>query len=391
MIPRVRVNYRTGDLLRAAREGSRPPSALRELSRLLADYFGGGEILPTISGRSALYLLLRSLPQSKVLVAAYTCKAVPEAAQLAGKTVHHVDSEADEFNARSKGFADLVDADTIVIATHQYGIPCEIEALAGICRKHSAPLIEDVAGAFGTRIHGKLAGTFGDAAFFSFDSTKLIQVPLKGGFVLSHNPQMFGRLKEEFARHTRPPTQFDSLRKLLAAGVLDRLANPQIYRAFHWLMFQLPGRTTADSAKLARTTTALHTSRMAEWQARIAIPQVERAGALISRRRELYEFYQNELSGLNGVRLPPRDRDQAWACIRFPILVPEPKVRFYQKCCAQGADLAFSFTYLGAPGHCREAHRLAARVLNLPFYDRLEPAEAVRVVRAVRKAAESIP
>ncbi len=54
----------------------------------------------------------------------------------------------------------------------------------------------------GTRIQGRLAGNFGDAAFFSFDSTKLINVPLKAGFVTVQSAEWFAELQAIFVRET---------------------------------------------------------------------------------------------------------------------------------------------------------------------------------------------
>lgn len=46
-------------------------------------------------------------------------------------------------------------------------------------------MIEDCAASLGTVYNGKLTGLFGNYAFFSFDSTKLVTVPSKGGFIIA--------------------------------------------------------------------------------------------------------------------------------------------------------------------------------------------------------------
>ncbi|MDO4988576.1 MAG: DegT/DnrJ/EryC1/StrS family aminotransferase [Synergistes sp.] len=59
-----------------------------------------------------------------------------------------------------------------IIPVHLYGQPCDMEKIIKIAKKHNLYVIEDCAQAHGARYKGKLAGTFGDAACFSFYPTK---------------------------------------------------------------------------------------------------------------------------------------------------------------------------------------------------------------------------
>jgi dTDP-4-amino-4,6-dideoxygalactose transaminase len=385
MIPRVRVNYTARDLARAATEPSKNPDPLLEMTDLLGKFMGSDKVMPTASGRGALYLLLHCLPQRKVLMPAYTCKAVAEAARLAGKILCYAECDQNGFNSSAELFAPLIDSDTIVIATHQYGIPCRIFEMSRICSERSAVLIEDVAAALGTRIGGRLAGSFGDAAFFSFDSTKIVNVPLKGGFLACRDSGLFHRLLEAREKLTHSLGGLNALRTVLAGLALSALSNPSLYGIFHALAFRIAGRTTADSDRLAHAPTLFYTTKMTRWQARIAIPQIKRLESLITRRRELYAYYQAELSSLKHIRLPAPDTEGQWACSRFPILVPEPKQRFYYECRRRGIDLAFSFSFPQAPRTFTVTHNICAKVVNLPFYDRLQGTERDHVVRVLHE------
>ena len=136
--------------------------------RLLAQYFGVADVVLTSSGRNSLFLLLSYLHHKKVIVPSYTCKAVTEAALMAGKQVVYVEVSLEDFNILPEKLVHLVDDDSIVIATHQYGNPCRIEEICDICRKAGALVIEDCAASLGTVYNGKLTGLFGNYAFFSF-------------------------------------------------------------------------------------------------------------------------------------------------------------------------------------------------------------------------------
>ena len=86
-------------------------------------------VLLTASGLGALYVLLSSLPQRRVLVTADNCKAVVEAALLAGSEVLFGESEESGFNMAVDSLKERLNADTILLATHQFGIPFDIHSM----------------------------------------------------------------------------------------------------------------------------------------------------------------------------------------------------------------------------------------------------------------------
>jgi len=80
VIPRTKVNYRLLDLVAAIFIRERGYELRKHLVSRLSELFSTPHILLTASGRSALYVVLSCLPQQKLLIPAYTCKAVVEAA-----------------------------------------------------------------------------------------------------------------------------------------------------------------------------------------------------------------------------------------------------------------------------------------------------------------------
>ena len=384
MIPRTKVNYSLGELLRATFVGEGSDEHREKLCARLKALFQFEHVLLTPSGRAALYYLLKSLPQPRVILPAYTCKAVVEAATLAGKTIVHAEVEPDGFNMDVGNLGPLVDGDCIVIATHQFGIPCAIEAMRALCDERGAFLVEDVAAAFGTRIQGRLAGTWGDAAFFSFDSTKLINVPFKAGFLAVRDAALFRSVSRTYPRETAP-MPFGRKAALLIQGiVLLLLENPLLYRAFHKLMFEWRGRYTADGPGLNLVLTPFYKERVPEWHAFLALRQVERLDAIIARRRQLYEAFGRQLKDCPAFRLPPCDERGEWACIRYPIRVSGDKLKFYREAARLGIDFAFSFTFIDCPEHMNHARGLAASVLDLPFYTKLSDRELNETIRILR-------
>ncbi len=74
---------------------------------------------------------------------------------------------------------------TAILATHVYGIPCDVEAIDRIAKKHGLKVIYDAAHAFDVTYKGKSILAYGDASTLSFHATKLFHT-VEGGAVVHH-------------------------------------------------------------------------------------------------------------------------------------------------------------------------------------------------------------
>jgi len=82
-----------------------------------------------------------------------------------------------------------------VIVTHLYGQMANIKELLALARAAGVPLIEDCAQAHGAKTEGRQAGSWGDAACFSFYPTKNLGAMGDGGAVVTNNDELASRLK----------------------------------------------------------------------------------------------------------------------------------------------------------------------------------------------------
>jgi dTDP-4-amino-4,6-dideoxygalactose transaminase len=80
-----------------------------------------------------------------------------------------------------------------IIATHVYGNPCDIEAIAAIAAKHNLKVIYDAAHAFGVTYKGESIFKYGDVATASFHATKLFHT-IEGGGVFCTDRDIAHRL-----------------------------------------------------------------------------------------------------------------------------------------------------------------------------------------------------
>lgn len=86
-----------------------------------------------------------------------------------------------------------------LIPVHLYGLPCDMSGIIKLAREHNLVVIEDACQAHGARLfdgHGwRRAGSFGDAAAFSFYPTKNLGCFGDAGFVASNDEMWIERAR----------------------------------------------------------------------------------------------------------------------------------------------------------------------------------------------------
>ena len=89
--------------------------------------------------------------------------------------------------------AAITERTTAIVATHCYGLPCDVEAIAVIAKKHGLSVIYDAAHAVGTTYKGQSLLGFGDMSTTSLHATKLLHA-VEGGAVISSNAALDQRI-----------------------------------------------------------------------------------------------------------------------------------------------------------------------------------------------------
>lgn len=181
--------------------------AAQTLEQEFTKMFNGALSLSVDSGRTALQCILSCLDLKagdEVLLQAYTCVAVPEPILWIGATPIYVDCEAQTLGMDPQDLErKITPRSKAVIIQHTFGQSADIDAIMAVARKHALVVIEDCAHALGARYHGKLVGSFGDAAFFSFGRDKVIS-SVFGGMIIAYTSQLQERLQTVHAELPLP-------------------------------------------------------------------------------------------------------------------------------------------------------------------------------------------
>jgi len=150
------------------------------------------------SGTSALHLLLKSygVAGGEVIVPSFTFIATANAVVLAGATPVFAESEPETFGLDSADVEKRINGKTrAIVCLHYGGFPSrDSTQLRRIADEHGIVLIEDAAESLGSHIDGKMVGTFGHAAMFSFCQNKVISTG-EGGLIVTDDQGIFERCK----------------------------------------------------------------------------------------------------------------------------------------------------------------------------------------------------
>ena len=149
---------------------------LSQFEQEFATYCGSAHCIGVANGLDALILTLRAWlelgrlqPGDEVIVPANTYIASILAISANGLTPVLVEPDAASFNISPANARTAITAKTrAILPVHLYGQLADMPAIMALAREHGLLVLEDAAQAHGAAIAGKRAGSWGDAAGFSF-------------------------------------------------------------------------------------------------------------------------------------------------------------------------------------------------------------------------------
>jgi len=184
--------------LKRVRNGMPPEALIAEWEKKLGDFHGLPPGLALGSGRQGLVLLLEAYgieAGDEVIVPAYTLKDLLPLITAFGGIPIPADIDPMTLNCTVSSIAARITKKTkLILALHVFGAPGLIREIVDLGEERGIPVIEDCAHALGGTVSGRRVGTFGAAAFFSFETNKLVNT-YGGGMVLSRDEELLARLR----------------------------------------------------------------------------------------------------------------------------------------------------------------------------------------------------
>lgn len=406
-ISRFRPSLAASDFAAAA-DGLAHPGAAAEwvaqFEREFARMLGVAEVVTTPSARSALRLVLRHAgvePESEVIGAAYTYWSMPAAVVQAGCRPVFVDVEPHTYLIDpSKIEAAITPRTRAIVATHLYGLPCDMAAIGEIARRRGLLLVEDCAQSTGARYRGRRTGSLADAAVFTFGVTKNFTT-LFGGAIATNRPELGKAVRAEFRGRRTPATAV--LREAVMAAAMATVTQPTVFAATLYPAMRLLMRRGRDFVhELGDEAPVATDSRVAErglsqWhaaQAAVGMSQLGRLDANNAGRMRAGRYLREALEGTPGVQLPAVPADGREHVFMSFVIRSRERDRLRRALLARGVDTAAGYMHNCAAmdifqafaADCPVAEAVDREQVHLPVYPSLTDAELAYIAQCVRAA-----
>jgi len=182
----------------------------------IKNYTSASNALALNSATAALHLALRVLgvgAGDDVLASSFTFIGSVNAIIYQGANPVFIDCD-DSWNLSpkllNKYLLECEKKPKALIVTHLYGMSCEIEKIADICRLHGVYLIEDAAESLGATYNNKHTGTFGDFGVYSFNGNKILTTS-GGGMLVSENKEWIEKARFYSTQAKEPFVHYEHL------------------------------------------------------------------------------------------------------------------------------------------------------------------------------------
>ena len=350
------------------------PKAAR-FEQAFVDFLGDASLqaVAVNSATAGLHLALEGLgigPGDEVITTTHTFTATAEVVRYLGADVRLVDVDAATLNIDPAAVQAAITPRTkALIPVHYGGLAADMPALLAIARRHGLKVVEDAAHALPTTCGGQLVGTLdSDATVFSFYANKTITTG-EGGMLVTRDATL--------ARRAR----------IMRLHGMNR-------DAFDRYTAQVPSwyyEVVAPGFKY----------NLGDIAAALGLQQLRKAQTFQQIRQRIAQAYQVGLAGL-PLQLPasaPPGEQHAWHLypVRLTGAAGIGRDALIEALFARGIGCSVHYIPLHRHPYWRERYGLREadfprsdaayqRLISLPIYTRMQPADVQRVIDALHEA-----
>ncbi len=204
----------------------------------------------------------------EVILPTFTIISCAASIVRAGATPVVVDCNPDDWNMNvAQVEARITPRTRAILVVHIYGLPCDMDPILELARRHGLVILEDAAEMHGQAYRGRPCGSFGEISTFSFYPNKHITTG-EGGMVVTDDPALAEKCR-------------------LARNLYFQAQQRYVHEELGWNF------------------------RMTNLQAAIGLAQLEQLDGFVERKRAMGRAYDERLKGIPGLRLPQARADYA--------------------------------------------------------------------------------
>lgn len=322
---------------------------VEKFEKKLASFVGVKYAIGLNSGTDALFLSLKAAEigeGDEVITVSHVFVAPISAIVQCGAIPVLVDVGKDFLMDMKKVEEAITSKTKAIIPVHLNGRLCDMEKLMAIAKKYNLTVIEDSAQALGAKFEGKMAGSFGLTGCFSFYPAKILGLFGDGGAVTTNNFKIAEKI-----------------------------------------------RLLRDHGQKSKTKISCYgwNSRLDNLQAAVLNVKIKYLPKWLKRRREIANLYYKGLSGLSGVKLPPKSDNKYYDVYQNYVLRAEKRNKFFNFLRKKGVETLIKDPI---PTHWQKnlglshfslpyTEQLAKEVISLPLYPELTNQQVKYVISRV--------
>lgn len=167
--------------------------------KAFAEYCDSKYCVGVGNGLDSLFLALKAMgikEGDEVIVPSNTYIATALAVTYTGATPIFVEPDIRTFNIDpTKIEAAITDKTKAIMPVHLYGQACDMDPIMEVAKKYNLYVVEDCAQAHGAKYNGKVIGSFGDAAGFSFYPGKNLGALGDAGATVTNNEELAKKVR----------------------------------------------------------------------------------------------------------------------------------------------------------------------------------------------------
>jgi perosamine synthetase len=367
-------------------EGSQ--EAVTAWEAAIADYVGMPAAAAVSSGRQGMVLILEHLgigQGDEVIIPAYTLKDLAVLIQKLGARPVPADISPDTLNVTPQAIRARLNSRTkAVIALHAFGVPCPIEEVVAVAKEREIPVIEDCAHALGASVGGRQVGTFGEAAFFSFEATKPVNT-FGGGMVVSRDDALLEKVRAHNARGADDSGPFE--KKTRAARTERLLFATKLAFPFLYLLATPQLRRPVERAYRSVLHAPPKKVRYLPAQAKLGLRKLPSLAERIRQRRRQADLLAGLLRPDIDVQRVESDCTTTWYF--FVALLPCEASKVRKGLLMRGIDagiedeIADNCARLLEDHQCPNVHGVYSRAIVLPLHEGLSDPDIEKLARTL--------
>jgi dTDP-4-amino-4,6-dideoxygalactose transaminase len=277
-----------------------------------------------------------------------------------------------------------------VIAVHMFGNVCDIASVQDVVR--GKPIIEDCAQSLGSKLHGRLTGSFGDISVFSFRSGKYLSVG-EGGALFSRHEDLRSRLLQS-ASSSGTVKHSEEYSHIAKTYLRSKLRSSPWYGLVGYRLWQAYNRTVDYASKSPLVLSRIYRSDFV-----LALNRLSFLNDAINKRRANADFYCRSLVP-ELIELAQEAPSTFYNRCQYPLLLPSAGVRdatakyLYSRGIGSAkpyhdiADIAARvYKYVG---DCPASEQVAQKVLVIPNHERLQRSAVQHICRCVNSGLDGV-